>query len=150
MLLAMSGVLFSTEASPHCASSSTRAYQISKLSGEVICIVSDSDSACAVCSFGMGVLACGPGKPFYGFGSLFCYMVFLGLYHGLLVLPVVLSVLNPKSIAEAFEMNLTVEVDDEVPKIVLPFSRTGQNVCLYSSNLDCRHCRWLKARTRCK
>jgi hypothetical protein len=27
---------------------------------------------------------CTVGKPFYGFGSLFMYMVALGLYHGLL------------------------------------------------------------------
>jgi hypothetical protein len=24
---------------------------------------------------GMAILSCGPGKPFYGFGSLFCYQV---------------------------------------------------------------------------
>jgi hypothetical protein len=24
---------------------------------------------------GMTILSCGPGKPFYGFGSLFCYQV---------------------------------------------------------------------------
>ena len=48
---------------------------------------------------GMAILSMGPGKPFYGFGFLFMYMVVLGLFHGLLVLPVVLSLVNPASIA---------------------------------------------------
>lgn len=61
---------------------------------------------------GMGILSCGPGKPFYGFGALFCYMVALGLYHGLLVLPVVLSWVNPKSIADAFKIRVEVKCAD--------------------------------------
>lgn len=48
---------------------------------------------------GMGVLSLGPGKAFYGFGTLFCYMVVLGIYHGLFLLPVVLSIFNPSSIS---------------------------------------------------
>jgi len=48
---------------------------------------------------GMAILSMGPGKPFYGVGFLFMYMVVLGLFHGLLVLPVVLSIVNPASIA---------------------------------------------------
>ena len=73
---------------------------------------------------GMAILGMGPGKPFYGFASLFLCtahtllsashcrwahgrvccaviadMVALGLFHGLAVLPVVLSWAQPKSIA---------------------------------------------------
>jgi len=48
---------------------------------------------------GMSILSMGPGKPFYGFGFLFMYMVALGLFHGLLVLPTVLSIIAPASIA---------------------------------------------------
>ena len=48
---------------------------------------------------GMAILSTGPGKAFYGFAFLFMYMVVLGLFHGVLVLPVVLSIMNPGSIA---------------------------------------------------
>jgi hypothetical protein len=47
---------------------------------------------------GMAILSMGPGKPFYAFGFQFCYMVFLGLFHGILVLSVILSWYNPPSI----------------------------------------------------
>ena len=47
---------------------------------------------------GMAILSTGPGKPFYAFGFQFCYMVALGLFHGLLVLSVLLSWYNPPSI----------------------------------------------------
>ena len=49
---------------------------------------------------GMSILSCGPGKAFYGFGFLFMYMVVLGLFHGLCVLPVILSIVNPTSISD--------------------------------------------------
>lgn len=48
---------------------------------------------------GMAVLSMGPGKPFYAFAFLFMYMVVLGLFHGVLVLPVVMSIMKPASIA---------------------------------------------------
>ena len=32
-------------------------------------------------------------------GTLFCYMVVLGVFHGLCVLPVLLSIVNPASIS---------------------------------------------------
>ena len=51
----------------------------------------------------MAILAMGPGKAFYGFAFLFCYMVFLGLSHGLLVLPVVLSIVAPSSISQVLK-----------------------------------------------
>ena len=35
-----------------------------------------------------------------GFGHLFLYMVVLGLFHGLFVLPVILSIINPSSISD--------------------------------------------------
>lgn len=47
---------------------------------------------------GMAVLSMGPGKPFYSFAFLFMYMVVLGLFHGVLVLPVVMSIIKPASI----------------------------------------------------
>ena len=52
---------------------------------------------------GMAILSMGPGKPFYAFGFLFMYMVALGLFHGVLVLPVVMSIMKPASIGHIID-----------------------------------------------